>query len=1272
MKKKRKIQKIFLLMLAVLFWSLCINQPENVQAGNTTVEALKHDYPDNTKWTNDNKYMEGNQEKAGGCTAFAATAIRAYYGVSFYSSTIRRHYNYDQIKPGDAFYYKYWAKNSETQRYEWMEHTVWVIGRNGNTLTVAEGNAYCIHTRASGRICWGRQLSLNSNIKPMRVYAAPYAINDTPQPEDTSYYYAKVQGTDGSLSINDRAASTSGGARQLGAIPENGSCKVYNSGAVGKWKRVVYKGVTGYAYSTYLVTGLNPRHAVDYIASERPGQVTLRGWAFDYDRPESPVRIDVYVGGPAGQGGTIIGAQNASNVNRPDLEPNFPGVGTQHGFDFTFQTSFTGVQPVYVYAINWDGGTNAVLGPYYVNIDKVDTQGPVISEVEITDVSESGYTVTCKAEDDYSGVARVQFPTWYADNNPYVNDSSWTTNPGVSGTLENGKYVYRVNTADYGGQPGIYNTHIYAWDRQGNQSECYVTQTTIKHEHNFTETVKKEPTCTEVGSKVFTCSCGEEYEQAIPPLGHPETEWRNKKEATVDEEGYTGDLCCTVCGEILMKGSVIPKPEYDKNSTMISVYGGSAVAGDEVTVDVDIENNPGIAGFCWDIQYDSEIMSLKSVKAGELLVGNGSVSANNNIVSWYTDTNLFEDGNLLQLTFAINQDTKEGAYYVMVEPHEGKNNLVNEEGTAVKAFYMKGQITAVAGILGDVNRDGKLTMVDVVLLNRHLLQKQLLSEYPALLGDMNGDKEITIADVVMLNSLILRQDKIQMLEGGSAAVFAATGENTGGMQISVEDTEVQKGDTVDIPVYLSGNTGIAGMALAVELPDGYTLNSITAGDILAGGSFRSEENVCTWYAGDNMNGDGLLLNLNVTIEEQAESGYINLMIKDNEPGNLCDELGEEVSVELSAGYVTVKEKEVIKDPDISDCVIQPGAFRNCESLVTVNLKETVTEIGEAAFADCPNLRNIYFSGDCPKISSDSFQNVTATAYYPYDNATWKLENLQNYGGNITWLPWNPRLKKPEKRALSICEVKVGTGVLVYDGKAKTPVITVTDGNYTLVEGKDYTISCGDNINAGTAFAIVQGAGGYGGALTKNFRIQKATNKITGLSDIVKTYSANGSSATVKASALGEARLTYSSSNSSVKVDQSGLITIAGKFIGKAIISVTAGDTTNYWGASGSFSVTVNPAGTSLYRLTNTATRKLNITWKKNAAVTGYRIQYSTDGKFNNNVKTKNIGKNSTTSVSFSGLTKGKKYYVRIRTYKTVNGVKYYSSWSKAKSITIRK
>jgi len=81
-----------------------------------------------------------------------------------------------------------------------------------------------------------------------------------------------------------------------------------------------------------------------------------------------------------------------------------------------------------------------------------------------------------------------------------------------------------------------------------------------------------------------------------------------------------------------------------------------------------------------------------------------------------------------------------------------------------------------------------------------------------------------------------------------------------------------------------------------------------------------------------------------------------------------------------------------------------------------------------------------------------------------------------------------------------------------------------------------------------------------------------------------------------------------------------------------------------------------------------AKKAILVTWKKVSGVNGYEIQVATDKKFKKNKKTVTIKKQKTTKTTVKKLKAKKKYYVRVRTYKIVNGKKVYSAWSKVKSV----
>ena len=203
----------------------------------------------------------------------------------------------------------------------------------------------------------------------------------------------------------------------------------------------------------------------------------------------------------------------------------------------------------------------------------VENTPPVISDVKIENVSESGYTVSCIVKDEKSGVNRVQFPTWFGDDNPYAYDGSWHTSEFCKGKLINGRYTYQVNISDYGNRLGKYTTHIYAWDESGNQSKGYVTETTINkpHQHVYTSSIKKPATCTEPGIRLYTCKDNDDsYEEEIPATGHQHTELRNIKAATCAQEGYTGDTYCKDCNTKLATGKSIAKKDHTWDSGKIT------------------------------------------------------------------------------------------------------------------------------------------------------------------------------------------------------------------------------------------------------------------------------------------------------------------------------------------------------------------------------------------------------------------------------------------------------------------------------------------------------------------------------------------------------------------------------------------------------------------------------------------------------------------------------------------------------------------------------
>ena len=231
----------------------------------------------------------------------------------------------------------------------------------------------------------------------------------------------------------------------------------------------------------------------------------------------------------------------------------------------------------------------------------------------------------------------------------------------------------------------------------------------------------------------------------------------------------------------------------------------------------------------------------------------------------------------------------------------------------------------------------------------------------------------------------------------------------------------------------------------------------------------------------------------------------------------------------------------------------------------------------------------------------------------------------------------------------------------YTGKPITQNVSVKLIDKTLKKGTDYTVSYKNNINAGTATITVTGIGNYSGTVSKTFRIdaKKITPKVA-LSKTSFNYNAKVQKPTVTVK-YGTKKL--SSSAYSVK------FTTGCKNVGAYTVKVTLKG--NYSGSK-SVSYTINPKNTTLSKVTG-GKKQFKASWKKyTTQTTGYQIQYSTDKSFKKSTKTATVKKNNTTSSTVKNLSANKKYYVRIRTYKTVSGKNYYSSWSGSKTVITKK
>lgn len=264
------------------------------------------------------------------------------------------------------------------------------------------------------------------------------------------------------------------------------------------------------------------------------------------------------------------------------------------------------------------------------------------------------------------------------------------------------------------------------------------------------------------------------------------------------------------------------------------------------------------------------------------------------------------------------------------------------------------------------------------------------------------------------------------------------------------------------------------------------------------------------------------------------------------------------------------------------------------------------------------------------------------------------------------------LSQKENTIYAIEDIHLDNIEYDYDGQQHRPQVIMEDSTGKTISSEYYKVSYqADCASAGTHTVSIILKDKYSGVLTRKFTVRPIANEITAKNVEITASATKQQTFSINAKVNGNARLTYTSDNKAVTVDGSGKVSIAKNFVGKAKIKISALKTQNYNEATRTITVKVLPATTVISKLDITQKGKLKISWSKNTTGSGYQVQYSTDESFKTGVSQKNVSGKKKTSLEVT-VKKGKKYYVRMRTYRVVGDDKYYSQWSKVKNVTVSK
>ena len=245
-----------------------------------------------------------------------------------------------------------------------------------------------------------------------------------------------------------------------------------------------------------------------------------------------------------------------------------------------------------------------------------------------------------------------------------------------------------------------------------------------------------------------------------------------------------------------------------------------------------------------------------------------------------------------------------------------------------------------------------------------------------------------------------------------------------------------------------------------------------------------------------------------------------------------------------------------------------------------------------------------------------------------------------------------------KTSISKASVTLSTSTYAYDGKAKTPSVNVKVNGKTLKKDTDYTVSYSNNTKVGTAKVTITGKGNYTGSVSKTYSIKNNFKKATVSGISTKAFT--GKNITHSITVKYNGKTLKNGTDYTVSYSNN-------KNIGTATVKITG---------KGSYTGTItktfkiNPAKQEIQKLT-AKSKAFFVDWAQKGSATGYEIQYATNSKFTS-AKKVTITNKKTDKTTISKLSGKKKYYVRVRSYTTVKGTKYYGAWSASKSVTTKK
>ena len=306
---------------------------------------------------------------------------------------------------------------------------------------------------------------------------------------------------------------------------------------------------------------------------------------------------------------------------------------------------------------------------------------------------------------------------------------------------------------------------------------------------------------------------------------------------------------------------------------------------------------------------------------------------------------------------------------------------------------------------------------------------------------------------------------------------------------------------------------------------------------------------------------------------------------------------------------------------------------------------------------------------------DLIFNVTSKKVFTDSQAN-EMANITKDGA---FIQWEMLLRKKANMSLysigfnkyvffDLVDCQMSSTSFLHTGSEIKPSINVTYAGSPLKQGTHYQLEYKNNVNVGTATVNVNAIGGLSGTKSLSFKILPAASKKVTIYNVAQgikvTWLAVEGATRYYVYRDGEQIKTTSGleiTDGDVKYRSGEKFTYKVVATAKNVGDSTAARTGTYY--------RLMPVG--IKSVTNSGAGKMTVTYDYSAGSSGYVVRYGLKSDMSD-AKVITVKGENTLSRTFSNLTKGKTYYVQVRTYKIDNGIRYYSGYCTTKTVNIVK